>query len=41
VTLNILTTVKYYNELLGKVKIDHYVCKIGFSKDKKISEKIT
>jgi len=35
VTLNILTTVKYYDELLRKVKIDHYICKIGFSKYKK------
>jgi len=29
VTLNILTTVKYYDELLRKVAIDHYVCKLG------------
>jgi len=31
-TLNILTTVKSYDELLRKVKIDHYVCKIGLLK---------
>jgi len=42
-TLNILTTgttVKSYDDLLGKVKIDHYVCKIGLLKIKsKISKK--
>jgi len=27
--LNILTTVKYYDELLRKLKIDHYVRKEG------------
>ena len=32
VSLNILTTVKYYDELLRKVKIDYYVCKIGLLK---------
>ena len=40
--LQVLRDFKHFNncdELLGKVKIDHYVCKIGFSKDKKISEK--
>jgi len=31
-TLNIVTTVKSYDELLQKVKIDHYVCKIGLLK---------
>ena len=31
---NILTTVKSYDELLRKVKIDHYVCKIGLLKKK-------
>jgi len=30
--LNILTTIKYYDELLRKVNIDHYVCKIGLLK---------
>jgi len=34
VTLNILTTVKLYDDLLRKVKIDHYVCKIGLLKIK-------
>ena len=29
---NIVTTVKSYDELLQKVKIDHYVCKIGLLK---------
>jgi len=33
-TLNILTTVKSYDELLRKLKIDHYVCKIGLLKIK-------
>jgi len=40
-TLNILVTVKSYDELLRKVKIDHYVCKIGLRKNKiKISKKL-
>ena len=30
-----LTTVKSYDELLRKVKLDHYVCKIGLLKIKK------
>jgi len=30
--LNILTTVKYYDKLLRKVKTDHYVRKIGLLK---------
>jgi len=34
-TLNILTTVKSYDEFLRKVKIDHYVYKIGLLKIKK------
>jgi len=32
VTLNILTNVKYYDELLRKVNVDHYVCKIELLK---------
>jgi len=30
--LNIVTTVKSFDELLQKVKMDHYVCKIGLLK---------
>jgi len=31
-TLNILTTVKSYDDLLRKVNIDHFVCQIGLLK---------
>ena len=31
-TLNILTTVKSYDDLLSKVKIDQYICKKGLLK---------
>ena len=34
-TVNILTTVKYYEKLLQKVKIDDSVCKIWFSQNLK------
>jgi len=34
VTLKSLTTVKSYDELLRKVKIDHYICKIELLKKK-------
>ena len=35
-TLNILSTVNTYDKLLRKVKIDHYVYKVGLLKKKKV-----